>query len=268
MKAAGDNPAAQQHGKSRPRYESICDYGIIGDCHTAALVSRYGSIDWYCPGGLHALAVFRRLRDAAKGGYCTVAPAGEFQAERHYVQDTNILETVFTAGQAKMCITDFMPVYQHTAARRGYDVGTSRRILRLVEGLSGETEVEVCFNPTLDYARGETSVRVVKGTGAVAHKDGRFLSLACPDFELDFRANGGGKLCSRFGLRRGDRHWLVLTDADDPDRVLELPTAAQCEQQLLRTKRYWEKWASQCTYHGPYRNEVLRSALTLKLHHY
>jgi GH15 family glucan-1,4-alpha-glucosidase len=57
----------------------------------------------------------------------------------------------------------------------------------------------------------------------------------------------------------------VLTEADDPDRIKELPSPGQCEQQLVRTRHYWERWAEQCTYLGPYREEVLRSALTLKL---
>jgi GH15 family glucan-1,4-alpha-glucosidase len=265
MKTTSRNQITPQYGESHPRYKPIRDYGIIGDCHTAALVSRDGSIDWYCPTRFDAPAVFCRLLDATKGGYFMVAPAGEFNAERHYVHNTNILQTVFTTSQGKLRITDFMPVHRRTAVRRGYDVGTSRRILRLVEALSGEAKVEVCFRPTFDYARGETVARTEKGIGAFARENGRFLSLACPDFELDFQSNDGGRLCSHFRLRRGDRHWLVLTYADDPDRVLELPTVAQCEQQLLRTQDYWEKWASRCTYHGPYPKEVLRSALTLKL---
>jgi GH15 family glucan-1,4-alpha-glucosidase len=265
MKITGRNPAAQEEGRNHLRYEPLREYGIIGDCHTAALVSRDGSIDWYCPTRFDAPAVFCRLLDAKIGGYSMVAPAGEFHAERHYVHNTNILETVFTTSQAKVRITDFMPVHQRTAARRGYDVGTSRRILRLVEALAGDAKMEIHFHPTLDYARGETVVTVKKGLSAVAHKNGMFLSLVCPGFELDFQANGKGRLCSSFELRQGNRRWLVLADADDADSISELPTVAHCEQQLLKARHYWENWASQCTYGGPYRNEVLRSALTLKL---
>jgi GH15 family glucan-1,4-alpha-glucosidase len=265
MKTIRRNPAAQQGDENRPRYEAIRDYGIIGDCHTAALVSRYGSIDWYCPKRFDAAAVFCRLLDDAKGGYLMVAPADEFHAERQYVHNANILQTVFTTSQGKVRLTDFMPIHQRTVARRGYDVGTSRRILRLVEMLSGETKMEVCFLPSFDYARGKTVVRMGKGVGALAHQGGSFLSLACPDLGLDFKTKDEGELCALFTLRPGDRRWLVLTDADDPDRVLELPTADRCEQQLQRTQHYWQHWASHCSYHGPYQNEVLRSALTLKL---
>lgn len=265
MKADRRNPAAQEGDEGRPRYEAIRDYGIIGDCHTAALVSRNGSIDWYCPKRFDAPAVFCRLLDAAQGGYCMAAPAGEFHAERQYVRDTNILQTLFTTGQGTVRLTDFMPIHQRTAARRGYDVGTSRRILRLLEALSGETTIEVCLRPSFDYAQGETAVGIEKGVGVLAHQGGSFLSLASPDCELGFKAKGKGELCARVTLRPGDRRWLVLTDADDPDRVLELPTADRCEQQLQRTQHYWQHWASQCSYHGPYHDNVVRSALTLKL---
>lgn len=254
---------AQQNVEDYSGYSPLRDYGVIGDCHTTALVSRNGSIDWYCPARFDAPAVFCRILDDKIGGYFKVAPAGKFDTERNYIDSTNILQTIFTIGQSKVRITDFMPIHQRTRDRHGYDVGTSRRILRLVEGLSGDMEMEVFFHPTFDYARGKTAVRVEKGLGLVAWKNGSFISLACPDSELGF--NSDGQLHSTFKMSKGDRRWLVLTDADDPDRISELPTISQCEQQLLRTKRYWEQWASQCTYQGPYREEVLRSALTLKL---
>jgi GH15 family glucan-1,4-alpha-glucosidase len=265
LKTASQNPEALHDGERPPRYESLRDYGIIGDCHTVALVSRGGSIDWYCPGRFDAPAVFCRLLDATKGGYFLIAPVGEFHTERQYVLNTNILQTVFITDRGKVCITDFMPVHERTAARRGYDVGASRRIIRMVETLSGEAKVEIWCRPTFGYARGQTKVRIEKGIGALAHQNGSFLSLACLDSELVFQTNGDGTVHGQIELRQGDRYWFVLTNADDPDRILELPTADRCEQQLLRTQRYWEKWASRCTYQGPYRDIVLRSALTLKL---
>jgi GH15 family glucan-1,4-alpha-glucosidase len=248
-----------------PEYQPIGDYGIIGDCHTAALISREGSIDWYCPGRFDAPAVFCRLLDADRGGFLSLSPAGEFTAERQYLERTNILETILAVGDSRARVTDFMPVHRRNVSRHGYDVGTSRRILRLVEGLGGEVPLDICFHPAFDYARGETSLRVEPGVGAVASQASAYLSLACPGHELDFRGDGRGGLCSSFTLRPGERRWLVLTEADDPDRVMELPSPEQCEQQLLRTREYWEKWVGQCTYNGPYRDRVLRSALTLKL---
>ena len=245
-------------------YQAIADYGIIGDCHTAALVSRNGSLDWYCPTRFDSPAVFCRLLDIHKGGYFSISPASKCSAERHYVGETNILETIFTTSQSKIKVIDFMPIHQRTESGRGYDVGSSRRILRLVIGLSGDTDIEVGFRPTFDYASGETALEVGQGI-AIAHKNGRHISVTCLGTKLEFEQDASGGLRSHLTVGRGDRHWLVLTEADDPDRVLESPVPEQCEQQQLRTRSYWENWAKKCSYRGPYRDMVLRSALVLKL---
>jgi GH15 family glucan-1,4-alpha-glucosidase len=251
--------------KGDTSYHPIGDYGIIGDCHTAALVSRNGSVDWYCPARFDAPAVFCRLLDAGKGGHFSISPASKCSVERHYQGKTNVLETTFAANESRISVIDFMPVHQRTASRRGYDVGSSRRILRLVAGLSGEMEVKVDFWPTFDYASGETALETEQSIAAMAHKDGRHISLACLGTQLEFVPGPSGRLRSHFTVRQGERHWLVLTEADDPDRVLELPSQEQCEQQLSRSRSYWEHWANKCSYHGPYRDMVLRSALILKL---
>jgi GH15 family glucan-1,4-alpha-glucosidase len=251
--------------ESKTIYKSIGDYGIIGDCHTAALISRDGSIDWYCPERFDAPAVFCRILDSGKGGYFDLIPAGRFSTERRYLGETNIIETVFTSNQGKIHIIDFMPVYRRTASRHGYDVGTSRRILRLVEVLSGKAEIEVGFRPSFDFSSGRTELDVRQEVGAIAHKDGMYISFGCSGTKLDFIASSPGSLRSKLTMRQGEQRWLVLTEADDPDRVLELPSPEQCRKQLLRTQSYWEEWAKQCTYKGPYRDKVLRSALTLKL---
>lgn len=254
-----------ERGDANSLYHPIGYYGIIGDCHTAALVSRNGSIDWYCPARFDSPAVFCRILNARKGGYFSIAPAGKFSVQRRYRGDTNILETTFTTDHSVGRITDFMPVYHRTETRRGYDVGTSRRILRLVEGIGGNTEFEVHFHPTFDYARRKTEIKVQQGIAVLARKDSQYLSLACPDFDMKFQPESHGGLYSRFTIHSGDHRWLVVTEADNPDHVRDLPSPTQCQQMMAGTQLYWEKWADQCTYHGPYRDKVIRSALTLKL---
>lgn len=246
-------------------YPAIADYGIIGDCHTIALIGLNGSIDWYCPGRFDAQAVFCRLLDINKGGYYMVAPVGTFSAEHNYLGHTNILETIFTKENAKVRMTDFMPVHRRTETRRGHDVGTSRRILRLVEGLEGAIELEIHFNPSFNYSRGNTEIQPEIGFGSIAHTDGHYISLSCPGFDLKLKPDDKAGLLGSLRLNAGERRWLVLTDSDDPDRTVEMPTQSQCEQQLSRTQEYWEDWVKNCIYQGPYREEVLRSVLTLKL---
>lgn len=246
-------------------YQSIEDYGIIGDCHTAVLISRQGSMDWYCPKRFDSPAVFCRLLDAKKGGYFKLSPEKKFSTERKYKEDTNILETTFFSEKFKIRITDFMPVHKRTASRQGYDVGTSRRILRLVEGIRGKAEIKITFRPTFDYAAGQTKTEKKTGVGIVAEKDGKYISLTSPGANINFKKNNANEFYGRSTIKKGQRQWFVVTEADDPDRVLELSLPNQCESQLLRTENYWKKWTQQCSYRGPYKSKVIRSALTLKL---
>ena len=244
-------------------YPPIGDYALIGDCHSAALIARDGSVDWFCPGRFDAPAVFCRLLDANKGGYLRTAPSGAFSVERRYRGPTNVLETTFSAQGGRVRATDLMPIHQRTSNRQGYDVGASHRLLRRLEGLQGEVELMLECKPTFDYARAQTRLEPRPDGGAVAQAEGRYLTLACPGLHLEPDDSGGlsGRLC----LRAGEQRWVVLTHAEDPDRAEEALRPVRCEEQLARTLRYWEEWADQCTYHGPYRDLVLRSALVLKL---
>jgi alpha,alpha-trehalase len=244
-------------------YPPISDYALVGDCHSAALIARDGSVDWFCPGRFDAPAVLCRLLDANRGGYLRTAPTGSFSPERRYRGPTNVLETVFSLNGGRVRATDLMPIHQRTADHQGYDVGTSHRLLRQIECLEGEVQIEVHFKPTFDYARGRTVLDVRAGAGAIARADGRYLTLACA--EVDLVADGQGGVVGRFPMRTGEQRWVVLTHADDPDRAEEALLPARCDEQLARTLRYWEAWADKCTYRGPYRDQVLRSALVLKL---
>jgi len=244
-------------------YPPIGDYALVGDCHSAALIARDGSVDWFCPGRFDAPAVFCRLLDADKGGYLRTAPPGSSSIERRYRGPTNVLETIFSTRGGWVRATDLMPIHQRTANHQGYDVGASHRLLRQLECLEGEVEIEVHFKPTFDYARGQTELEPRAAVGAISHGDTGYLTLACAG--VDLVADGRGGLVGRFPLRAGERRWVVLTHADDPDRAEEALVPARCDEQLARTLRYWEAWADKCTYRGPYRAQVLRSALVLKL---
>jgi alpha,alpha-trehalase len=244
-------------------YPPIADYAIVGDCHTAALIGRDTSIDWLCPRRFDAPAVFCRLLDERRGGYLRTAPPERFTSQRAYCADTNVLETELAQAGARVRLTDLMPVHQRSAHRRGQDVGSSQRLLRLVEGAGGELELEVVFKPTFNFARDTAEISTLGGLGVVAQCDGEYLTLACR--AADFQHTGDGAVRGRMRLRAGERQWVVLTSSEDPDRARESLTPARCDDQLERTLDYWRRWSAVCTYHGPYRQQVLRSALVLKL---
>jgi GH15 family glucan-1,4-alpha-glucosidase len=254
---------ARARAEADSPYLPIADYALIGDCHSAALISRDSSVDWFCPDRFDAPALFCRLLDASKGGYFKTAPRDAFSAQRRYIGATNVLETTFSTPSGRVRLTDVMPVARRSASRRGYDIAASGRLLRRLECLDGEVELRLELQPTFDYARAETRLEVKDSCGAVAEGAGRYLTLSSPGIHL--RRSDSGALCGRVRLRSGEQRWLALTPTDDEHRAVEALTPKTGDEQLEHTLRYWQQWADQCTYRGPYRDLVLRSALILKL---
>ena len=242
-------------------YRPIRDYALIGDAHTAALVAGDGSIDWCCWPHFDSPAVFCRLLDARKGGFFQIRPVRDYTATRSYLGPTAVLATTFTTDDGRVRLTDFMPVERMDGGRAGEDIGSSRRILRLIECLAGSPEIEVSFRPTFDYARARADVEVREG-GAVARSGREALALSCPArLELDDTGAARGRL----RLSQGERHWVALTYHADAAREDPEPSTADADRRLGQTLNYWEEWWSACRYEGPYRDLVRRSALTLKL---
>jgi GH15 family glucan-1,4-alpha-glucosidase len=245
-------------------YHPLSEYALIGDCHTAALISCDGSIDWYCPGRFDAPAVFCYLLDADRGGYLQVAPRGHFKTERSYRDGTNVLDTTFRTADGSACLTDFMPVHRRSSTRRGYDVGTSNKIVRRIEGLEGKLSLRVDFHPTFDYARRRPSLQRISSSAILARGGGEAICLSCST-GLDFRAADTGGMQALLEVGKGTILWLVLGEARTAETALEASNPQLCSRQLEDTLEYWLGWTRECTYQGPHRQAVQRSALVLKL---
>jgi len=235
------------------------DYGVVGDGHTCALVGVDGSVDWLCLPHFDSPSVFARILDPDRGGCFRVAPATRpFESLQAYDDATNVLQTLFRRpGEGAVVVTDLMPW-------NGDPRSSLHQMLRLVEGREGTLELEVRFDPRFDYGRGETRIHLGE-TGALAEGDNHEqLALAVsdsPPFETDPR----GGVRARFSVRAGQRVWIVLNWA--APRV-EPIAAYRPFEHLRATRRFWRGWSSSLQYDGPWRHDVLRSALTLKLLQY
>src|SRR6476659_1768087 len=128
----------------------IADYAIIGDCRSAALVSRAGSIDWLCWPRFDSPSLFAALLDQEKGGRFVIAPRQSDRVTRRYVGDTNVLETTFHSAKGVLRLTDLMPVASEVDKRR--ELRPQHEILRQAECVEGEAELEVIYCPRPDYA--------------------------------------------------------------------------------------------------------------------
>lgn len=242
-------------------YRLIRDYALIGDAHTAALVSSDGSIDWCCWPHFDSPALFCRLLDRRKGGWFQIRPVQSYSVTRSYAGPTSVLATTFSTDGGQFRLTDFMPVERLTESHIGEDIASKHNILRLIEGLAGSVEVEISFHPTFDYARAEAAVVLLEG-GAIANSGREAVALACP---VKLKRGDDGALVGRLLLSEGERVWVSLHyygDAAAQDVELS-PSDGDLE--LERTLRYWREWWGDCRYDGPYRDLVRRSALTLKL---
>ena len=224
----------------------IEDYALIGDTQTAALVGRNGSIDWLCLPRFDSGACFASLLGDRQHGCWRVSPDAEVRhTRRRYRQSTLILETEFETDDSVVRLVDFMP------PRKGHPV-----VVRIVEGLSGQVRMRMELVIRLDYGSVIPWVRTREGVlSAVGGPDALYLHTPV--------VTRGEQLSTvaDFHVSKGQRIPFVLIwhpshepapDPIDPEGVLQ------------ETEAWWLDWASHCTYEGEWREQVLRSLITLK----
>jgi alpha,alpha-trehalase len=242
-------------------YRPLSDYALVGNTHSAALVATDGSIDWCCLPHFDSGAVFCRLLDSRKGGHMRVAPAAEHRVSRRYLDGTAVLETRFATAAGEICLTDFMHTHRIAHSRLGVEDPHCHRLLRRVEGLSGEVEVELEFRPTFDFARVPARLQLTP-EGVLAHGGEEHLLLrAQPAASFELR---GDSAAARVRVAQGETLWIVLSygDADTGDAALHF---ADPQLLLEQTCAHWREWESMCAYQGPYAEQVRLSARVLKM---
>lgn len=243
------------------RYRPISDYGLIGNSHSAALVSTDGAVDWCCLPHFDSGAVFCRLLDAERGGYFRFGPTGEYGVARRYVDGTAVLEADFTGPRGRVRLTDFMHSQRIAESRLSIDDPHCHRLLRCVEGLDGEVEIELAFRPTFDFAR-RSSRLTATAHGVEAVSGNERLALRVPPsmrLEIDQDVARG-----RLTVRTGERLWIVLAHAG-PGSGEAAGEPADPERLLTETLCHWREWDALCTYEGAFAEQVRLSARVLKL---
>ncbi len=224
----------------------IEDYALIGDCQTAALVGRDGSIDWLCVPRFDSGACFAALLGTPQHGRWQLGPAAPARASRRrYLPGTLVLETVYEAPDGALAVTDFMPVRDRLP-----------ELVRIVEGRSGKVAVRMELIVRTDYGSIVPWVRrTADGIVAVAGPD--TLLLRTP---AELRGEGMTTV-AEFTVEPGQRVPFTLTRCPSHELV---PDAIDPEKALTETVAWWEEWSGHCTYEGPWRDAVLRSLITLK----
>ncbi|AWB20740.1 glycoside hydrolase family 15 protein [Methylobacterium currus] len=237
----------------------IEDYAVIGDTCTTALVARDGSIDWLCWPCHDSPAAFLRLLDEDKGGFCDLVLEGLQETHRRYRPGTCILETTFVTAAGRLRLTDFMPIHPLEAVPdEGPDGDPRGRIVRLLACEAGTVTGRFRVRPTFDYARDDAALEPEENGTVLCRRLGASEGVrVAATLPLTI---SGDRVEAAFSLRAGEGASLVLAHREDDDGDV-----GRAEASLSATQSYWEEWSGRCTYDGPHREMVLRSALVLKL---
>ena len=224
----------------------IEDYALIGDCETAALVDRNGSIEWLCWPDFSSEACFAAILGTPDNGYWKISPqAGEWTTSRCYRKGTLILETTFECEQGTIRLIDFMPIR-----------GQHSNVVRIVEGLRGNVAVRMELALRFDYGRTVPWVtRKEDGVRAIAGPNLAVLRASVPVHGENLTT------VADFNVRQGERVRFTLTYGSSykPD-----PHEIDADKAIEETQHFWEHWTSKLKYEGKYRDAVERSLITLK----
>src|SRR5271165_5532256 len=243
-----DNPRDPPPAAASQYAARIEDYAMIGDCRSAALVSRDGSIDWLCWPRFDSPACFAALIGTPDNGRWRIAPAEPpARIRRQYRPGTMTLETIFETQGGSVALIDFM-----TAA-----TGNSS-LVRIVEGRAGEVAMRLDLALRFDYGSAipwvtrlqhNRGLRAIAGPDVVVLHSGAQLRGEKMTTVSEFTVAAGQRVS--FTLSHGESH---LADPVAPDAVAALD----------EIDAGWTAWSSRCLYQGEWREQVVRSLLTLK----
>jgi GH15 family glucan-1,4-alpha-glucosidase len=226
--------------------QRIEDYALIGDCETAALVGRNGSIDWLCWPAFDSDACFAAILGTHKNGRWLIAPSGDVtRISRRYLGDTLILETCFETKSGAIALVDFMPPR-----------GKASDVVRLVRGIKGtvkmrmELVIRFGFGIDIPWVR-----RIDHSLMAIAGQDMTVLRTPVETRGEDLTT------VSDFEVSAGETVPFVLTYSPSH---LPPPAPIDPEIALQETETFWRDWCSHCTRDGEYRDLIMRSLITLK----
>jgi GH15 family glucan-1,4-alpha-glucosidase len=239
-------------------YPPIEDYAYISDCHSSALISKAGSIDWCCMPRLDSSSCFARLLGWENGGYCQIVPKSKYSIKRKYLENTLILETTFETDSGSARLTDFFTM------RRGGEHNPHRQILRIIEGLEGQVELEVVFRPRFDYGAIRPWIRQIneRTFAAMGGSDGLLLTGDI-ELSLDGRHHCGGSFTINSDEKR---HISIIYHPPEEldEQLSKISNIDELDRRFEETHEWWKRWVNKGNFKGKYKERALRSAIILK----
>ncbi len=227
------------------------NYGIIGNCRSAALISETGSLDWCCLPQFDSASVFARILDENRGGSFEILTRYNYEITQEYLRNTAILVTRYSDGENAFEVRDFMPRYQKNNGK----YHTPPEIVRYIKHISGKPVFRVAYKPQLQYALGETQTYskkkfIVSLTNRVKY-DTLFLyssfsqKAILEEDEITLNEDGYFLICYN-------------------EKLIE-PNTEKMYLEFERTKIYWLDWVDRTPRYKKFNEQIVRSGITLKM---
>ncbi|SOE20094.1 Glucoamylase (glucan-1,4-alpha-glucosidase), GH15 family [Spirosomataceae bacterium TFI 002] len=227
------------------------DYGIIGNCQSAALVSKYGNIEWCCLPQFDSPSLFAKLLDEKKGGSFDVVVDSSYSISQKYIPNTTILVTEFSNGTDVFEFIDFMPRYKEDNGQ----YHAPSEVVRYVKLISGAPKFKVNYNPKLLYAKEQVATKdkneYIKTKTTSGPYDSVYLYTS---FDHEVVLNQGEITL--------DGHGYFIISYNEK---LFHQSVDRVYLKMQRTRVYWLNWSDNTTQYNFYNEEIMRSALTLKM---
>jgi len=227
--------------------ERLEDVGLIGNGQYAAHVASDGDVVWCCLPRFDAEPIFAAMLDAQRGGHFLVGPEAGGNGRQHYLPNTNVLVTEFEGEQGAFRVIDFAPRFQQH--QRAFH---PTQLFRIIEPIRGAPRVQVRCEPVVGWSQRRADR--VHGSNHVRFEGYEAQVRLTTDVPLSYL---GGQPFTLTGRRH-----LVLTWG----APIEEPLSPLADHFLSETVRYWQRWVKGCDIPASYQEQVIRSALTLKLH--
>lgn len=232
------------------------DYGVIGNCRTAALVSKEGSIDWLCFPEFDSPSIFGKLLDNKKGGCFSIDTAPHYKKSQKYLSGTNILCTTYESEEGAFEVMDFMPRYK--TGDQANDYYLPAEMYRYIRLLRGKPRMKINYSPALDYARGETRHKIydryIRSSSVTEERNSIYLYSSIDYTDI---------LNNSEIIPEGEEFMLVSYN----QKLIDI-NIRRVYLEYSRTKVYWLNWVNRSKMYLQYQQEVERSSLILKLMSY
>ncbi len=227
------------------------DYGIIGNCRSAALISKTGSIEWCCLPEFDSSSAFAKILDEKMGGSFEIKVSDEYIIKQRYKKNTAVLITRFSEGENTFEIHDFMPRYHNENGA----YHAPPELVRYIKHIKGKPSFKVLYDPKLEYAQGETKTYVKRNFIVSLINTAKFETIF---LYTSFNKNA---VIEGRDIEVTENGYFLL---GYNEKILQ-PTIRKIYLDLERTKVYWLNWTNKTPTYKRYNKEIIRSAITLKL---